>query len=174
MLGQLPSYVFHYFFSLLYSTATLRAKAAYTPYPMVRYLLLSRSGVKIGREVRINVGTVVSGSSRRPICLTLGDRVAIGPNTVFVTSSTPNDSVLYGHPDVQRMIKKFGPIVVEEDAWIGAAVTVLPGVTIGRGAIVGAGAVVIRDVAPWTVAVGVPARMTRALAGYPAGPDSKP
>lgn len=166
--------MFHYCFSPLYSTATLRAKAACTPYAMARHLLLARSGVRIGRNVRINVGTVVSGSCRVPVCLTLGDRVAIGPNTVFITSSTPNDSVLHRHPEVQRMIKRLGPIDVENDAWIGACVTVLPGVTIGRGAIVGAGAVVTRDVAPWTVVAGVPAHPIRSLAECSAAPEGKP
>jgi acetyltransferase-like isoleucine patch superfamily enzyme len=50
------------------------------------------------------------------------------------------------------------PIVVGTGAWLGARVTVLPGVTIGDGAVVAAGAVVTRDVAPHTVVAGVPAR----------------
>lgn len=52
-------------------------------------------------------------------------------------------------------------IVIEEDAFIGARVTVLPGVTIGRGATVGAGSVVAKDVAPGAIVVGNPARELR-------------
>ena len=64
------------------------------------------------------------------------------------------------------------PIVVEEDAWIGSSVTVLPGVTIGRGAIVGAGSVVTKDVAPYTIVVGVPAKPIRTI--RPGEEDTRP
>lgn len=49
------------------------------------------------------------------------------------------------------------PVKIEDNVWIGANVTILPGVTIGKGAIVAAGAVVNKDVAPYTIAGGVPA-----------------
>ena len=52
-----------------------------------------------------------------------------------------------------------GPIVIEDDAWLGLGVIVLDGVTIGRGAVIGAGAVVTGDVPPYAIAVGVPARV---------------
>lgn len=55
------------------------------------------------------------------------------------------------------------PIVIGDKVWIGANATVLPGVTIGKGAIVAAGAVVHRDVPPFTVVGGVPARILREL-----------
>jgi phosphonate metabolism protein (transferase hexapeptide repeat family) len=53
------------------------------------------------------------------------------------------------------------PVTVGHDVWIGHNVTVLPGVTIGNGAAVGAGAVVTKDVQPYTVVAGVPARIIR-------------
>jgi hypothetical protein len=52
-------------------------------------------------------------------------------------------------------------VVIGHDVWLGHGVTVLPGVTIGNGAVVGAGAVVSRDVAPYTIVGGVPARLIR-------------
>ena len=52
-------------------------------------------------------------------------------------------------------------VVVEEDVWIGVNVTLLSGVTIGRGAIVAAGAVVTKDVPPYSIAGGVPARFIK-------------
>ena len=57
----------------------------------------------------------------------------------------------------------FKPIVIEDKVWLGANVTILPGVTIGEGAIVAAGAVVTKDVAPRTVVGGVPAREIRCI-----------
>jgi galactoside O-acetyltransferase len=56
-----------------------------------------------------------------------------------------------------------GKIVVEDFVWIGANVTVLPGVTISTGSVVGAGSVVTKDIPPHTLALGVPARVVRPL-----------
>ena len=53
------------------------------------------------------------------------------------------------------------PVTIGHDTWIGHGVTLLPGVTIGNGAVVGSGAVVSRDVAPYTIVTGIPARPTR-------------
>jgi maltose O-acetyltransferase len=57
----------------------------------------------------------------------------------------------------QRCVSK--PVRIEDDVWLGAHAIVLPGVTVGRGAIVGAGAVVTQNVAPMTIVAGVPARL---------------
>ncbi len=53
------------------------------------------------------------------------------------------------------------PVVIEDDVWIGARVTIVPGVRIGTGAVIGAGAVVTSDIPPRGIAVGVPARVIR-------------
>jgi maltose O-acetyltransferase len=52
-------------------------------------------------------------------------------------------------------------VVIEEDVWIGAHAIIMPGVTIGRGAVVGAGAVVTTDVEPRAIVVGVPAKVLK-------------
>ncbi|WP_062207462.1 DapH/DapD/GlmU-related protein [Aureimonas sp. AU12] len=52
-------------------------------------------------------------------------------------------------------------VTIGHDVWIGHGATVLPGVTVGNGAVIGAGAVVSRDVAPYTIVGGVPARLIR-------------
>lgn len=54
---------------------------------------------------------------------------------------------------------KSGDVIINEDVWIGANVTIMPGVTIGRGAIVAAGAIVTKDVPPYALVVGAPARI---------------
>ncbi|WP_017935138.1 sugar O-acetyltransferase [Nocardioides sp. Iso805N] len=77
--------------------------------------------------------------------ITIGDRTMIGPGVTLSTA---------GHP-VELAERYSGithaPIVIEEDVWIGAAATITPGVTIGRGSVVGAGTVVAKDVPPMSV-----------------------
>lgn len=77
--------------------------------------------------------------------ITIGDRVLIGPRVTLSTA---------GHPvelDERYDFITHAPIVIEDDVWIGAAATITPGVTIGRGSVVGAGAVVAKDVPPLNV-----------------------
>ncbi len=163
VLCQGPSYLVYYLLSWLYPTRILRFKAAASPYLATRLLLLRRSGVRIGKNSTIAFGTLVLGIARTPPALTLGDRAAVGPYVSFLTSSYPDNSRLRAHPELASCIQPLGPIVVEEDAWIGAGAILFPRVTIGRGAIVGAGAVVRADVPPYTVVAGVPARVIRTL-----------
>lgn len=90
--------------------------------------------------------------------ITIGARVGIGPAVKILTSE---------HEDAGRAMPvlwsplRFAPVVIEDDADVGVGAIVLPGVTIGRGAIIGAGAVVTKDVAAYAVAAGVPARVMR-------------
>jgi carbonic anhydrase/acetyltransferase-like protein (isoleucine patch superfamily) len=52
-------------------------------------------------------------------------------------------------------------IVIEDDVWVGANVVILPGVTVGRGSVIGAGAIVTKDIAPYSICAGNPARVIR-------------
>jgi acetyltransferase-like isoleucine patch superfamily enzyme len=87
--------------------------------------------------------------------ISIGERAMISPKVTLITE---------GHPVGPAERYEFitvAPIVIEARAWIGAAATILPGVTIGHDSIVGAGAVVAKDVPPLTVvsAVGYVQRM---------------
>jgi acetyltransferase-like isoleucine patch superfamily enzyme len=88
--------------------------------------------------------------------ITLEDDVLIGPKVNLVTENHPLDPV-----DRRALISK--PIVVKRNAWIGAAATILPGVTIGENSIVAAGAVVTSDVPPNTIVGGVPAKVIKTI-----------
>src|SRR5690606_38545488 len=85
--------------------------------------------------------------------VTLGDRVSIATNVTLVASSHPNASRIRDVAPVRR-----APVVIEDDAWIGAGAVILPGVRVGRGAIVGALALVSGDVEPLQIVAGQPAR----------------
>jgi len=82
--------------------------------------------------------------------ITIEDDVLIGPKVNLITENHPTD------PSKRKsLICK--PIVIKRNAWIGAAATILPGITIGENAIVAAGAVVTKDVPTNTIVAGIPA-----------------
>lgn len=101
----------------------------------------------VGEDVDIGEFVVIRANGG----LQIGDRVLIAANTTITTRGHPKDTPRHGRVED-------APIIIEDDVWIGANAVILPGVTIGKGAIVGAGAVVTRDVPPDTVVGGVPAR----------------
>lgn len=74
------------------------------------------------------------------------------------------------HPLQRHFPAMSAPVTFEDGCFVGASVTILAGVTVGRGAFVAAGAVVTRDVEPSTVVAGVPARVVRTLASEVATP----
>ena len=81
-----------------------------------------------------------------------------------------------GHPvelDERYDFITHAPIVIEDDVWIGAAATVTPGVTIGRGSVVGAGAVVAKDVPPMSVVTGTSVVERRRLKPTSEGRDNE-
>lgn len=89
--------------------------------------------------------------------VTIGDDVMMGPRCTILTRNHRIDDVTT--PMNQQGFAGFLPVVIEDDVWIGANVTIMPGVTVGTGAVLGAGAVVVRDVEPYAVVGGVPARV---------------
>lgn len=90
--------------------------------------------------------------------LTVGRRVGLGPGVRILTSSHSLES---DAPIILDAPLEFRPVTIEDGADIGASAVILPGVTIGAGAQIGAGAVVSRDIPPFAIAAGVPARVVR-------------
>lgn len=85
----------------------------------------------------------------------IGSHAAIGPGTVIRAA---NHCFASQEQPIMTQGHSPGRIIIEEDVWIGANCVITPDVRIGRGAIVGAGAVVTRNVAPFSIVGGVPAR----------------
>jgi maltose O-acetyltransferase len=137
----------------------------YYPDAHIRKLFWQKTQVKMGEGTFANPGMIVVDDYTSGECLlSIGDRVSIAPNVIFVAYSVPNNSPrMQQHPEVKGRLGQRAKIVIEDDVWIGAHVTILPGLRIGRGAIIGAGAVVNRDVAPYTIVAGVPARVLRQI-----------
>lgn len=126
-----------------------------------RLLYYQLTNVPIGEGTVINSGVTLYDEYQSLV--SFGKRVAVASDVNIVASSNPNNSKLAEDPYVCEHLHRLAPVTIEDDAWIGTQVVILPGVTIGEGAIVGAGAVVVCDVAPHSVVAGVPARLTRKL-----------
>jgi len=144
------------------------------PYAAIKRWLLNRAGAQVGHNVHIYPGVRIFV----PKGLTIGNNVSISSYVVITTAGTVKigDYVLIGYgakilsanhhiPEGHDIIFGAGhdcePVVIEDGAWIGANAVVLPGVRIGQVAVVAAGAVVTKDVAPFTIVGGIPARLIR-------------
>jgi len=138
---------------------------------------IGNDGVRIGDHVLVGRNSILSckGGS-----ISLGDFTNIGPNNTLISETTleigdhvftaghcyliaggnhsydRKDIPIWSQPSVSR-----GGVRLEDDIWIGASVTVLDGVQIGRGSIIGAGSLVNRSIPAYAIAHGVPARVRR-------------
>jgi len=111
-------------------------------------------GIRIGRHVTINEGVFLDGFGG----LTIGDHCRIAHGCSFIS-----EDHVFDDPDtpIWKQGKRASPIVIEEDVWCGCGVKVMRGVTIGRGSVIAAGSVVTKDIPPYSIAMGVPARVAR-------------
>jgi maltose O-acetyltransferase len=96
--------------------------------------------------------------------ITIGDCVSVGPRTMLVTGGHEIGSSLFRAGQLSPR-----PIRLGDGAWLGARCIILPGVTVGEGAIVASGSVVTKDVPPNTLVAGVPAVVKRQLGGIGEG-----
>ncbi len=120
---------------------------------IVRARIFVRNGgyLEIGSNSRIN-GCHISASDK----IIIGRNVRISQYVLIMDNDfhQVNDHFADG-------VKK--PIIIEDDVWIAAKATILKGVTIGRGSVIAAGAVVTKDVEPFTLVGGVPAKAIRKI-----------
>jgi acetyltransferase-like isoleucine patch superfamily enzyme len=90
--------------------------------------------------------------------------VRIGPNCSIGSHTTIIDNSFHSlEPERRNEMPPSEPIVLEENVWLGIRVIVLRGVTIGAGSVVGAGSIVTKDIPPRSLALGMPAKVVRAL-----------
>lgn len=140
----------------------------------------SKDGVEIGDNVQIGSYSIIRPSSpfgwEMGQGIKLGNNVLIGPHNFIGFSgyiqignhvmTAPHVSIVstnhaYDNLDAPMRLQPFKnpSIIIEDDVWIASHATILPGVKIGKGAIVAAGAVVNRNIDPYTIVGGVPAKV---------------
>ena len=157
---------------LLYHLFAKHLPASHCPYACgakwVRYWLCKRLFARCGRDVNIEQGADIGTGRHTAIgdhsgiglrCIVkqaiIGDHVMMGPDVVFIGRNHE-----FSDPDQplhEQGFRQAPPIVVSDNAWIGARAIILPGRRIGYAAIVGAGAVVTHDVPDYAVVGGNPA-----------------
>lgn len=119
-------------------------------------------GVKIGSPFLVEIGSCVGINHHVELGgqyeLSIGNYVMIGPYSQILTANHKFDNL-----QIPMKLQGIdgGPIVIEDDVWIGAFVVILPNVRIGKGSIIGAHSVVTHDVESYSIMGGVPAKLIK-------------
>lgn len=111
-----------------------------------------REEIIIGNNCQINEDVYIQSAK-------IGNHVLIAQNVSLLAVTHKFGSTV--KPIIEQGSTPVNPVIVEDDVWIGRNVTVLPGITLGKGAIIGTGAVVTKDVPSYAIVGGVPARIIR-------------
>ena len=147
-----PLYRMRFLFRRLFDHI-LQVTSRVVPFSGIRIKLHRWRGVKIGKEVHI--GPLVTIDDVYPNYVIIEDGVSIAGQNFILTHNKP----LKYH---SKLSKSFvAPVTIKRNAWVAINVTILPGVTIGEGAIVASGSVVNKDVPPNVMVGGIPAKQIK-------------
>lgn len=135
----------------------LKLLAKQLPSSSLRIRLLRKCNYTIGDQTYVGEDLIIIDDLDSPESfVSIGNRVAIAPRVTLVIVTRPNQSRIGPYVNSHS-----GPIRICDDAWIGTGAVIMPGVTIGEGAVVAANAVVTRNVDPYVIVGGIPAREIR-------------
>ena len=112
--------------------------------------------VTVGAGTHIQAGCVLNGFLGD---VRIGREVMVAPHCGFFSYQHNIDDL--SRPMCKQELTSKGDIVIEDDVWLGMGAKVMDGVRIGRGSVIGAGAVVTNDIPPYSIALGIPARVVR-------------
>lgn len=115
------------------------------------YLYANSGAIEIGDNLSLNANVQIGASGGR---IVIGNDVLIGPNVVLRAA----DHGISRDELIRLQRHNGGAIIVDDDVWIGSNAVVLRNVRLGRGCVVAAGAVVTKDVEPYTIVGGIPAK----------------
>lgn len=136
--------------------------ARHCPVTVLREWCYRRMGIKIGKGTFVDRD--VYFDTVWPELISIGAGVSIAQCTILLCHEYDTEHYSCGDM-IHELPHIIEPIKIEDNVMIGSRVTILPGVTIGEGSIIGTGAVVRKDIPPWSIAVGVPARVIRRVNG---------
>lgn len=186
-LNVLHNYKNRYFYSSILSKALKNAgENFYIQHP---YTVSGAKYIKIGNNftalsrLRLEAFDFYLNSSYNP-SITIGDNVNINDdchigcineirigNNVLIASKVFISDHFHGQisssenhlPPASRELVSKGPVIIEDDVWIGEGVSIMPNVRIGKGSIIGANSVITKDIPEYSVAGGIPARVLKTI-----------
>ena len=129
------------------------------PYQITVFLHKLR-GVKVGKNTAISRFVIIDDSA--PYLVHIGNNIKITQGVMILTHQRDLSKYLKGTYVINCPLK-FSKVIINDGAHIGIGAIIMPGVTIGEGAVVGAGAVVTKDVDPYSIVAGIPAKKIRKL-----------
>lgn len=112
-----------------------------------------------GMEISIGDNSGIGRDSMIQNHVSLGKNIMMGPQCFIYTINHKFDNI--DIPMIYQGFSEYEPVIIEDDVWIGARVTILPGVKIGHGSIIAAGSVVTKNVDDYAIVGGVPARVIK-------------
>lgn len=120
-----------------------------------------QGNVEMGDDCSVQYGTVLVGygtADNPDGKITIGNKVRIAPYVMMIAGNhafaDPNQPI-HGQGFINA------PITIEDDVWVAGRVNIMGGVTIGKGSVIGAGSVVTKDIPPYSIAAGVPAKVIK-------------
>lgn len=118
--------------------------------------IFAGAGVRIGKYTDMQPHSIIWGGGETLI----GERVSVGPGVVLLSAVYSHEKgfkTVDGLPEGSTKAL-YGKLIIRDDVYIGANCTLMPDITIGEGAVIGAGSFVNKDVEPWTIVAGSPAK----------------
>lgn len=126
-----------------------------------KYSFSGISNITVGNNTCLGAGTRILTTRAK---VNIGDHVMFGPGITIITGNHRTDIVgryMDSVKDADKRPEDDQDVNIQDDVWIGANATILKGVTIGQGSIISAGSIVTKDVPPYSIVGGVPAKVIK-------------